>query len=1066
MLILQAGWLENRLQIWGEVAPGNAAAPPDAQPAGGQRTANHHADLAGLAASPFDAGASLLGKVVEALAESRATARMRHVRPAAAWLPSRRNWPIPSHKGFLPLDWPMPKASEPLPEMAPWRVSVLPLSWIETCALLSACSNGPVLGRRLHVGRSLIVWSCLWRYAGALVARQSYLPHLVAVDGTQFESRWHPVLDTDDRQRFHALARELPPAAVCLSLSGGAPGALHSAARREAVARDFLEQAVDRLVRSAVTTPLTRAQALKGLHSGAHAAWLASLRGDGRRVRWDSAEDLQQLATALAAWRRPLVMGHAADCRLVFRLVEPGDPQETDARWWLTASVKQARGSGAWSLWHLEDAPPIVREYGLTALGQAITLCPCLRARGAEATEQGVPLDTGEAYNFLSHDIAVLRAAGYEVEPPAWWRDQGDANPVRLRVLLDEAYNDPDSFTRLGLDQLVEVNWTLVLGDHAVTSEQLKDLLSGDEPLIRWQGRWMAIDRVAANAAIRQLKERRGGRMTLRDMLKLTIGGGMVDGVRIDTGDFGTQGASGDLMRRLRGETGLAPVPVPEGFEGELRPYQERGLAWLAWLHQWGLGACLADDMGLGKTIQALALFQHARNCGVTKPILLVCPLSIITNWVYEASRFTPGLKVLTHYGADRAPGKLLQEAALRHDLVVTSYTLLCRDFAALNRVQWSMVVLDEAQNIKNPATLQSRAARSLSADFRLALTGTPVENQVGDLWALMDFLNPGLLGTHAVFNKRFQRPIRTGVDTAARTMLREITAPFILRRLKRAPGILADLPERVENKVFCSLTSEQAALYAAELRRLDEGLDEAEGAARRGLVLATLTRLKQICNHPMHYEGGIAGVRLETTDAVAAGELPAPETSRSGKLARFAGLIEEVVGNGECALVFTQYAVMGALLQNHLRELLGREIPFLHGGVRRDARTAMIARFQSEDGPPVFILSLKAGGTGLNLTRANHVFHYDRWWNPAVENQATDRVHRIGQTRGVFVHKFICTGTLESRIDALIESKLTLAEDIVGSGESWLAQLSNDRLREVLALSADAVAPDEERAP
>ena len=584
MLILQAGWLENRLQIWGEVAPGNAAAPPDAQPAGGQRTANHHADQVarGLAVRYWRFAAGQGGRGIGG--EPRYGA-MRHVRPAAAWLPSRRNWPIPSHEGFC--RW-TGRCRRLASRCRRWH----PGAWCAAPELdrdlrpSQRLLERPVLGRRLHVGRSLIVWSCLWRYAGALVARQSYLPHLVAVDGTQFESRWHPVLDTDDRQRFHALARELPPAAVCLSLSGGAPGALHSAARREAVARDFLEQAVDRLVRSAVTTPLTRAQALKGLHSGAHAAWLASLRGDGRRVRWDSAEDLQQLATALAAWRRPLVMGHAADCRLVFRLVEPGDPQETDALR-LTASVKQARGSGAWSLWHLEDAPPIVREYGLTALGQAITLCPCLRARGAEATEQGVPLDTGEAYNFLSHDIAVLRAAGYEVEPPAWWRDQGDANPVRLRVLLDEAYNDPDSFTRLGLDQLVEVNWTLVLGDHAVTSEQLKDLLSGDEPLIRWQGRWMAIDRVAANAAIRQLKERRGGRMTLRDMLKLTIGGGMVDGVRIDTGDFGTQGASGDLMRRLRGETGLAPVPVPEGFEGELR-------ACRAPLHGWP--GCTSGD--------------------------------------------------------------------------------------------------------------------------------------------------------------------------------------------------------------------------------------------------------------------------------------------------------------------------------------------------------------------------------------------------------------------------------------------------------------------------------------
>jgi superfamily II DNA or RNA helicase len=1065
MLILQAGWLEHRLQIWGEVAPGPGRARAMPESSAKARRANHRADLRAFVVSPFDAGASLLGKVVEALAESRAAARMRHVRPAAAWLPTHLGWPIPAHSGFMPTDWPLPGPDEPPPVLAPWRVSLLPLSWEEQCALLSACANGPVLGRRLHVGRSLIAWSRLWRYAGALVARQTYLPDIIGV-GAHFESAWRPILDSDDSRRFHAMTRDLPPAAACLTLTGAKPDSLGGAAR-QTLARDFLEQAVDRLVRSAVTTPLTRAQALKGHHSGAHAAWLASLRGDGRRVKWEQPEDLMQLAEALTAWRRPLVMGLAADCRIIFQIEEPPRPEASNARWRLKAFVRTAQRSEPCSVWDLTRAPPLVREFGLTALGQAVTLCPCLRAHAPEGTSEGIPLDTGEAYNFLSHDIAVLRAAGFEVQAPDWWKDQADSNPIHLRALLDEARHDPDSFARLGLDQLAEVNWTLVLGDHAIPPEQLKGLLAVNEPLIRWQGRWMVLDRTVATAAARQLKERQGRRVTLRELLKLTMGGGTVEGVRITTGNFGTQGITGDLMRRLRGETRIEPLPEPNQFQGALRPYQHRGFGWLAWLWQWGLGACLADDMGLGKTIQALALFQHVRNLGATQPILLVCPLSLIANWIYEAERFTPELSVLTHYGANRAPGKLLLVAARQHDVVVTSYTLLCRDFAALNRIHWSMVVLDEAQNIKNPSTLQSRAARALTADFRLALTGTPVENQVGDLWALMDFLNPGLLGTHTLFNKRFQRPIRTGVDTGARAVLREITTPFILRRLKRDPGIIADLPDRVENKVFCSLTAEQAALYAAELRRLDEGLDALEGLARRGLVLGTLTRLKQICNHPAHYQNGVEGIRLGARDGgELARALGTPEPARSGKLTRFAALIEEVVDNGECALVFTQYAVMGMLLLKHLRELLGCEIPFLHGGVPREARSAMIARFQSEAGPPVFILSLKAGGTGLNLTRANHVFHYDRWWNPAVENQATDRAHRIGQTRNVFVHKFICSGTLESRIDALIESKLTLAEELVGSGENWLAQLSNDKLREVLALSTDAIAPDEEGLP
>ena len=1065
MLILQGTWLEHRLQIWGEAAPVAGAA---ARVSRTRRTRNHVAELRGFAPSPFDPGPLLLGKVVEALAASRAAARARHVRPAVAWLPSAHGRPIPSYAGLWPPDLPAIEASSAPADFQPWRINILPLSWPEQCAILSACANGPVLGRRLHVGRSLIAWSRLWRLAGALVARQAYLPDVQRVgDGPYYESLWRPVLNSDDRRRLQQLATQTPPSALCVSLNGQRPNALEGGEVALAAAHDFLEQAVDRLIRDAVTTPLTRAQALKARHSGAHAAWLASLRGDGRRVRCEEAAELEQLANALAAWRRPLMLGHDGNYHLVFRLDEPVQPDAQPALWRLKIFVKSVARPTPYSLWELRHAPPQLREFGLTALGQAAALSACLRTDATEDTPDGIPLDTGQAHLFLTQDIAVLRAAGFDVQPPAWWQDPTTENPVRLQVLLKNAIDDPGSVARLGLDQLVDVNWSLILGGHAITAQDLKALLGADTPLVRWQGRWIAVDRAAATAALRELKVRQKRPVSLRELLRLSIGAAAADGVRIETGDFARPGVLGDLMSRLRGDARIDPLPPPESFQGELRPYQLRGLAWLAWLWRWGLGACLADDMGLGKTIQALALFLHTRTVEAQRPILLVCPLSLIANWRHEAARFAPTLSVLQHYGANRAPGRLLLDAANQHDLVITSYALLCRDFAALARVSWSMVVLDEAQNIKNPATLQSRAARALTADFRLALTGTPVENHVGDLWALMDFLNPGLLGTRAHFNTRFQRPIRTGADSGAGATLRQLVHPFILRRLKSDPDIVADLPDRVENKVYCNLTPEQATLYASELRRLDTGLADADGIARRGLVLATLTRLKQICNHPAHYLAGVEGtpaLRPGSRKPVTAD--PLAEAGRSGKLERFDALVEEVVNNGECALVFTQYAVMGTLLQNHLRERLGCEIPFLHGGIAREARGTMIARFQSEAGPPIFILSLKAGGTGLNLTRANHVFHFDRWWNPAVENQATDRAHRIGQTRNVFVHKFICSGTLESRIDALIEGKLSLAEDVVGSGESWLTQLSNDRLREVLALSADAVASDGEDLP
>jgi SNF2 family DNA or RNA helicase len=357
--------------------------------------------------------------------------------------------------------------------------------------------------------------------------------------------------------------------------------------------------------------------------------------------------------------------------------------------------------------------------------------------------------------------------------------------------------------------------------------------------------------------------------------------------------------------------------------------------------------------------------------------------------------------------------------------------------------MQWAGVVLDEAQNIKNPSTKQSQAVRTLKADYRIALTGTPVENHVGDLWSIMDFLNPGFLGTRQEFKRSYFVPIQAFRDREASLRLHRIAGPFILRRLKTDRSVISDLPEKNEMKVFCTLTAEQGRLYTQVVEEAEKRIRDAEGIERRGVILATLTRLKQVCNHPAHYLGD---------DSEIAG--------RSGKLTRLREMLEEVIDAGDHSLVFTQFVEMGSMLQRHLQEELGREVLFLHGGVPKRRRDAMIEAFQSEDAdaPPIFVLSLKAGGTGLNLTAANHVFHFDRWWNPAVENQATDRAFRIGQTRNVQVHKYVCAGTLEERIDEMIERKRSVAEDIVGGGETWITELSNEELHDMFALRKDAV--------
>jgi SNF2 family DNA or RNA helicase len=483
-------------------------------------------------------------------------------------------------------------------------------------------------------------------------------------------------------------------------------------------------------------------------------------------------------------------------------------------------------------------------------------------------------------------------------------------------------------------------------------------------------------------------------------------------------------------------ERRLAELPEPPGFVGQLRPYQRRGFAWLTFMRQHRLGACLADDMGLGKTVQTTALFLHDRARGQEGSVLIVCPASVLGNWQRELARFGPGLRVMVHHGPRRTGADEFAEAARGHDVVLTTYALLHRDEARLGEVAWAGLVLDEAQNVKNAGARTSRAARRLKAGYRVALTGTPVENRLGELWSIMEVLNSGFLGSAEAFRRRFAVPIERDRDADRADELRRLVGPLILRRLKSDPAVIRDLPEKLELKDYPPLTREQASLYEAVVRDMLTRIRESEGVERRGLILAALTKLKQVCNHPAHYLGDGSAL-----------------AGRSGKLMRLEEMLEEAIAEGDHTLVFTQFAEWGGRLRTHLGERLGCEVLYLYGGTPVPERDRMVQRFQAEGGPPVFVLSLRAGGVGLNLTRANRVVHYDRWWNPAVEAQATDRAFRIGQTRNVQVHAFVCAGTLEERIDGLIESKRALAEAVIGAGESWLTELSTDELRSLLEL-------------
>ena len=594
-----------------------------------------------------------------------------------------------------------------------------------------------------------------------------------------------------------------------------------------------------------------------------------------------------------------------------------------------------------------------------------------------------------------------------------------------------------------GFNSIIEYDWQLAIGGEPISEEEFENLVNLKEPLVRIRGQWVEVKKEDIAAAIKFFKSRNSGEMKLGEALRLSMGPGGSD-TGLPVSGYSASGWLSGLFEQLSGKEGIKELQQPGDFVGELRPYQVKGFSWLAFLRQFGLGACLADDMGLGKTIQLLALLLKDKKEGIDKPTLLICPMSVVGNWQREAKRFAPALSVLVHHGINRKKETEFLSLAIKYDLVISTYALAHRDEEILSQIEWNGVVLDEAQNIKNQFTKQSQAVRRIQSNYRVALTGTPVENRLSELWSIMEFLNPGYLGTAEGFMRKFALPVERYNDKEAGTRLRGIISPFILRRLKTDPAIIKDLPDKIEMKVHCNLTKEQATLYEAVVKDMLRKIEESKGIERKGMVLSALVRLKQVCNHPAQFLGD-------------GSSLP----GRSGKLNRITEMLEEVLSEDDSALIFTQFAKMGGMLRSHFQKVFGQDVLFLHGGVPQKQRDQMVMRFSERNGPRIFILSLKAGGVGLNLTRASHVFHFDRWWNPAVENQATDRAFRIGQTKNVQVHKFVCDGTLEERIDEMIEDKKALAENIIGTGEGWITEMTTEQLKELFALRREAVADE-----
>jgi SNF2 family DNA or RNA helicase len=722
--------------------------------------------------------------------------------------------------------------------------------------------------------------------------------------------------------------------------------------------------------------------------------------------------------------------------------------------------------------WLEDDEPGVARDAGSESRlseGETSVISRHLKSHLSEE----------EAWMFLTEASETLVALDVEILLPSWWQAMKNAN-LKVKASLKGTGSHRPSF--VGLQAMLDFNWRFSMNGVDLSEEEFRGLVEEKRRLVYIRGRWVKLDPQFIRHIQDLMKQAEKEGLHIRDLLEQELVEGSASEDELENPkafariqiELNQQWKR--MVKQLSEVNEIPEVAVPESLIGELRPYQQLGMSWLWFLRQYGFGACLADDMGLGKTVQLIAYLLMVKeqevvsaaeaSVGVdgkpgeeadaasgkhrkddkdtvipakepTKAALIICPTSVLGNWQKELERFSPSMEVYLHYGSGRLKEEAFSEKAKNVDVVLTSYGLSHLDSDEFGRVVWSSIAIDEAQNIKNPGTKQSRAVRRLRGRHHIALTGTPMENRLSELWSIFDFTNHGYLGSLGQFQKKFVIPIEKDEKKEKVLELQSLIKPFLLRRTKKDEEVALNLPDKLEQKEYCPLTTEQASLYEQLVQDTFEQIEKLTGFERKGLILQMLSRLKQLCNHPALYLKE-KSVERKLVD-------------RSNKLEKLEELVEAVLEQGESCLIFTQYIEMGEMIRALLKGKFGIEVPFLNGSVPKAQRDTMIERFQGGEFP-VFLLSLKAGGTGLNLTAANHVIHYDRWWNPAVENQATDRAYRIGQQRFVHVHKLICTGTLEEKIDAMLEKKQYLNDQIIQS-ENWITELSTDELKDLVYL-------------
>ncbi|XTZ19311.1 MAG: DEAD/DEAH box helicase [cyanobacterium endosymbiont of Rhopalodia fuxianensis] len=914
-----------------------------------------------------------------------------------------------------------------------------------------------------YLGEDLKFWSHIYRWSLDLLARGKFLPGLTYLNTKTPQSQWCLILDsTIDQTRLSKFSNLMP--AGCLAYVKGLESEVDiktNSLGAQQLILDFLINIIDIYIRSFSQSSSLPNQDLLVQR------WLKSLTEVNPSFT-DSKNNIKRLENALYNWSLSIkeylvdsnnIISIINQFRVCFYLEPPSSKaiNSADTYWNLKYYLQDLDDRkvlvDAQTIWEHPFEQLLWGERTIEkpqeTLLKGLGLASRLYFPIAESLEESQPLccklNSIQVYDFIRSSARILEDNGLGVILPASLAREKEEKRLGISI---EAEVKSKKEERLSLQSLLNYKLKLVIGKQIISQKEFAKLLDQKSPLVEINGEWITLQpsdiqaaKIVLNNFYSPLK------LSVEDALRLSIGDSKMI-AKLPVINFKPSGVLQELINNFTNHQLIEIINNPPEFKGELRPYQKRGVSWLAFLEQWGLGACLADDMGLGKTPQLLAFLLHLKaQKMLNKPVLLVCPTSVLNNWEREVQKFSPTLSTLIHHGENRMKGKSFAKIVKNKHLVFTSYPLVYRDTETLEKVEWKGLVLDEAQNIKNPQAKQSQAVRRLKTEFRVALTGTPVENRLSELWSILDFLNPGFLGNQQFFQRRFAEPIEKYGDRESIQILRSLVRPFILRRLKSDQDIIQDFPKKQEMNVFCGLSPEQGRLYQKLVDNSLHELEDKTGIQRQGIIFSLLIKLKQICNHPAQF---LKEKQLRISE-------------RSGKLMRLEAMLEELIEEDNRVLIFTQFSEWGKLLQPYLQKKFSQDVLFLYGATRREKRQEMIDRFQNDpNGPAIFILSLKAGGTGLNLTRANHVFHIDRWWNPAVENQATDRAFRIGQKRNVQIHKFICTGTLEEKINDLLESKKQLAEQTVDAGENWLTKLNTDQLRTLLLLDRKAILDEE----